>query len=163
MVNTTSILSAGQRLTFLVSIFFFLSFSSRAMGQKSLFTPRDSFGCSIKADILKQQFLLAGNFYKLRKYHLEAPSKTDPDSLMLLAMRDYQHLFAMLPPGRQANYLSDEFYELAIPVVQYFRNAFAADLLMENRQRLHPKPAAVDPKHHETHSTKSEIEQHHHE
>lgn len=119
-----------------------------ADAQPANFSAKDSISRMVHIDIVKHEFLIAGDLYKIKKYRLESSFISNPDSLLQQTMTKYTNLFATLPEKKQQYYFSDGFYNEVIPVVQYFRNAHYVDLLMEHQKALHPKAPVPDPKHH---------------
>lgn len=135
--------------TAFISLMCSVAIGQHAGAQPAAFTTKDSISSAIHIDILKNEFLIAGDLYKIKKYRLERGLTTNPDSLLQQSMIRYNNLFAALPEKRQQHFFSDDFYNEVIPVVQYFRNAHDVDQLMEHHKALHPKAPVPDPKHHD--------------
>lgn len=130
-----------------------------SQAQQTILNQRDSISYTTNIDILNKQFLIAGDLYKIKKYKLAQRSKIDADSLFRQCVEEYQKIFSVLPELRQQHFFSEKFYTEVIPVIQYFRNAYLITLFETDRQRLYPREAPPDPKHHEHDSSHDHIEQ----
>lgn len=123
--------------------------SSSSQAQEQALSQRDSIGYRLNIDILNRQFLIAGDPYKINKYKLQPRPKINADSLFTQCIDEYQKILDALPQQKQPGFFSENFYIQVIPVIQYFRNAFLLNRFEADRQRLHPREAEPDPKHHE--------------
>lgn len=110
---------------------------------------KDSISLSLHINIVKYQFLVAGDLYKIKKYRLATTDRTDADSLFMNCVATYKKLVVSIPGQSLPAYFPDSFYEEVIPVVQYFRSPELASLFITDKARLHPKPEIADPKHHD--------------
>ncbi|MFA6059182.1 MAG: hypothetical protein WC756_13340 [Taibaiella sp.] len=129
--------------------------------QSTMLNVKDSIGMVINIDILKHEILIAGDRYKLKKYRLETNPEERPEELLRDALTKYQNLFAGIQTDKQQYYFTNDFYDVIIPVVQYFNSAYYVSLLMEHQDRFHPKVAVPDPKHHHD-GTHQEVNDHKH-
>lgn len=122
---------------------------------------RDSIGRATHIRILKYQFLIAGEYYKIQKFRLPAAEQYNADSLFMKCISDYKKIYAAIPEQKLSLYFSDSFYDIVIPVVQYFRSPVLAALFLKDQAALHPEAVVHDPKHHELHDHENTTENPH--
>jgi len=130
--------------TLLLSLFLGLTLALMAGAQPS---QTDSLAFRLELRWLETDLQQADIFHQMEKYKLAREVHPESDSVFYPAWLRYEKLYAKLPQPWRPAFFSEAFYELAVPVAQYFRNAAIVSTLMEHAAALHPRPEAPDPKH----------------
>lgn len=122
-----------------------LSASPKANAQDS----RIQMAKEVQADLLLHRFAIAGDLYKINKFQLPVTVNEKAEEVFNTSISGYKTLFATLSEAERPLIFKEDFYTIVIPIVQYFRIPDHAQMMIQHRDRLHPKPEAPDPKHHE--------------
>lgn len=107
----------------------------------------------VQVDLLLHRFCIAGNLYKVHKFQLPVTENEKADEVFATCISNYKALFAALSETERPLFFKEDFYTTIIPIVQYFRIPEYAQMMLQHRDNLHPKPQAPDPKHHEHEGT----------
>lgn len=122
---------------------------------------KDSLSKLCDASILYKQFLIAGEYYKIKKYKLNNYRLIQSDSFMQSLEKEYRRQYQQLDIYSAQYFFTENFYIEVIPIVQQYRNAAFVSLLMEHSNQLYPKPKVPDPKHDKEHRHSEEDHSHH--
>lgn len=110
----------------------------------------------VETDLLLHRFGIAGNLYKVQKFQLPVTAHEKAEEVFNSCINNYKAFFATLSETERPLFFKEDFYNTVIPIVQYFRIPEYAQMMLQHRDSLHPKPETPDPKHHEHEGT------HHH-
>lgn len=122
-----------------------LSILPKAKAQNS----RAQMAKEVQADLLLHRFAIAGDLYKIHKFQLPVTINEKAEEVFNTSITGYKTLFATLSEAERPLIFKEDFYTTVIPIVQYFRIPDHAQMMIQHRDSLHPKPEAPDPKHHE--------------
>lgn len=103
----------------------------------------------VQVDMLFHRFAIAGDLYKVQKFQLPLSVTEKAEAVFNACMTEYKSIFATLSGTERALFFKEDFYHKVIPIVQYFRIPEYAQMMIQHRDSLHPKPEVPDPKHHD--------------
>ncbi|MNU25709.1 hypothetical protein D3C71_140610 [compost metagenome] len=130
----------------------FMSFGVRAAAQGSG-SNRQQMAIEVQVDMLQHRLSIAGDLYKVQKYQLPVTVTEKAEVVFAACIEAYKQLYAALPESERAKFFTDDFYNRVIPIVQYFRTAEYASMMIAHKNVLYPAPEVPDPKHHEAEGT----------
>jgi len=107
----------------------------------------------VETDLLLHRFGIAGNLYKVQKFHLPVTVNEKAEEAFKDCIVKYKTLFDKLSETERPLFFKEDFYNTVIPIVQYFRIPEYAQMMLQHRDSLHPKAEMPDPKHHEHEGT----------
>ncbi|OJV50893.1 MAG: hypothetical protein BGO31_10485 [Bacteroidetes bacterium 43-16] len=103
----------------------------------------------VQVNMLTHRFAIAGDIYKVQKFQLPLSVTEKAEEVFNACIKEYKSIFATLPVTERALFFKENFYNEVIPIVQYFRIPEYAQMMIQHRDSLHPKPEVPDPKHHD--------------